>query len=98
MADLSDQEIRIIIKHIPMMVSWIREDKRFSDDRVVKMNRRMEELTKILLKLTYEDLIDILEKNADHPIYGEILKIALTAKGKKWMERMLAQVQKVGFR
>jgi len=98
MADLSDQEIRVIIKHVPMMVSWIREDKRFSDDQVAKMSWRLEELTKILLKVTYEDIMEVIEKNIDHPIYGEILKIALTEKGKKWMKRTISQVQKVGFR
>ncbi|MDH4123459.1 MAG: hypothetical protein OEV21_05205 [Thermoplasmata archaeon] len=92
------KEDEIYIKNVFLMTRWIQDKREFTDEEVREMNKTMSKLTEALLKINYNQLIAVLSKYRDHPIYGRSIEnVALSPYGREWIRKTLDKVKRIGI-
>jgi len=87
MADDMIERERELITHIYHCAS-LREKGDASEEDVRQLKKYFPRVFKILKEITFEELLEILERYKDHPLYGEKIRGCTSEEGKQFVKKM----------
>jgi len=82
--DITEREL---ITHIYHCIS-LREKGGTFKEAVKQLKKYFPRVFNILREITFEELLEILERHRDHPLYGEKIRDCISEEGRQFIKKM----------
>jgi len=80
---------------LPLLVSYIKTDKKLTDEEILKFMRMFPEHRGHDHGNHRERMLNMASKYKDDKIFGKAIEVVLSEEGKRWMDGFFEQVSKI---
>jgi len=86
MAEKMPESERKLLILLPMLSSWIRNDRNLTDKEMDAFFRQFEGLMPLRFDAGMNAMLEMASRYKDHSIYGRDVEVILSARGRRWLE------------
>jgi len=86
MAEKMPESERKLLILLPMLSSWIRNDRNLTDKEITAFFRQFEGLMPLRFNAGVDAMLEMASRYKDHRIYGKDVEVILSANGRRWLE------------
>jgi len=83
--ELPESERKLLVL-LPMLSSWIQNDRNLTDKEITAFFRQFKGLMPLRFNAGMNAMLEMASRYKGHRIYGKDVEVILSARGRKWLE------------